>query len=58
LVVAAVFAGVENLLGDDPLVALSFAVVAWGERLGPLVPGLGADNPGEVAGAATGPVVS
>jgi hypothetical protein len=49
VVLAAVFAGVQQLLGEDPLVALDFAVVPGGERPGLLVPGPGADDAGEAA---------
>jgi hypothetical protein len=48
VVLAGELVGVEHLLGEDPLVALGFAVVAWGERLGLVVTGPFADDAGEV----------
>ena len=49
LVLGGELLGVEELLGEDALVALGLPVVAWGERPDLLVPGPLADDPGEVA---------
>ena len=50
--------GVEQLVGQDPLVALDLPVVSWRARPGPLVTrGEGAHCSGEVLGAGAGPVV-
>jgi hypothetical protein len=50
-------AGVEQFFGQDALVALDLAVVPRGVGLRLLVPGLVADDPGEVAGSVAGAVV-
>jgi hypothetical protein len=49
--------GVEQFLGQDALVSLDFAVVAWGEGPGPLVAGDVEERPGERGRAVAGSVV-
>jgi hypothetical protein len=49
LVLAGQLAGVEDLFGQDALVALDLPVVPWCLGLGLLVPGRVADDAGEVA---------
>lgn len=51
-------AGVEQFLGEDPLVALGLAVVTRGVRAGALVSGGSADDPGEVVGEVAGAPLS
>lgn len=48
---------VEEFFGQDSLIPLDFPVVSRGIRLGPLMPCLVADGPGEVIGAVAGAVV-
>lgn len=55
-VLASELSGVEEFLGQDALIALHLPVVAWGVGLGLLVPGLVADDPGEVTGSVAGAV--
>jgi hypothetical protein len=57
IVLAGVFAGVEELLGHDPLLALGLSVVAWRVRVGLLVAGAIAEDAGEVVRAVAGAVV-
>ncbi len=53
---AAELGGVEDFLGEDPLVALHFPIVPRGVGPGPLVTGQCADGSGEVGGPVAGAV--